>query len=117
MKMPFGKYRGTEIEDIPSDYLKWLRTIDLHGHLKRAVEDEWRVREPDEDEDEDEDEAPATPPMNLDGEDRALLDELMRAGYRTLARKYHPDLATGHAETMVRLNRLMDRLKDLRGDQ
>lgn len=23
MKMPFGKYKGQQIEDIPDDYLRW----------------------------------------------------------------------------------------------
>jgi hypothetical protein len=24
MEMPFGKHKGEDLEDIPSDYLKWL---------------------------------------------------------------------------------------------
>jgi uncharacterized protein (DUF3820 family) len=24
MKMPWGKFKGEDIEDIPSDYLQWL---------------------------------------------------------------------------------------------
>lgn len=26
MKMPFGKYKGQEIDDIPADYLEWCLT-------------------------------------------------------------------------------------------
>ncbi len=29
MKVPFGRYRGTPLEDIPDDYLTWLLTIEL----------------------------------------------------------------------------------------
>jgi len=25
MEMPFGKHQGEEVEDLPDDYLKWLR--------------------------------------------------------------------------------------------
>ena len=46
----------------------------------------------------------------LDAEDRALLAELIRAGYRALALRYHPDQG-GSTETMLRLNRIMERLR------
>jgi hypothetical protein len=29
MKMPFGKHKGTPIEEIPNDYLRWLDSIEL----------------------------------------------------------------------------------------
>jgi hypothetical protein len=38
MKMPFGKYRGIPIEDLPDDYLDSLSTIDLRAPLQDAVE-------------------------------------------------------------------------------
>lgn len=37
MKMPFGKYKGYSIEDVPLDYVDWLRTIELKGPLKIEV--------------------------------------------------------------------------------
>ena len=43
MTMPFGKYKGRNIENIPLDYLKWLHTIDLR-ELADDVEDEIRFR-------------------------------------------------------------------------
>jgi hypothetical protein len=39
-----------------------------------------------------------------------LLAELVRAGFRVLVRKHHPDVGGKH-ETMPRLNRLMERLR------
>ena len=34
MKMPFGKHKGTELEDIPQLYLKWMsENVKLHGAL------------------------------------------------------------------------------------
>jgi hypothetical protein len=38
MKMPFGKYKGTEVSKLPSSYIRWLKTIQLQGELERAVE-------------------------------------------------------------------------------
>lgn len=46
MEMPFGKHKGTELEDIPLDYLEWLvDNVDLHGELdigvKEAIEEHY----------------------------------------------------------------------------
>jgi len=38
-KMPFGKYEGQKIADIPLDYLEWLReNVELYGNVKKAVD-------------------------------------------------------------------------------
>jgi len=43
--MPFGKYKGKDIVDIPSSYLKWLAKQDwVDGPLGKAVEEELRFR-------------------------------------------------------------------------
>jgi len=40
MRMPFGKYEGHEIDDIPLDYLDWLaENCDLYGRLRDEVLD------------------------------------------------------------------------------
>ena len=37
--MPFGKHKGTAINEIPTRYLRWLlRNTDISGDLKQAVE-------------------------------------------------------------------------------
>lgn len=40
MKMPFGKHRGEDLEDIPDDYLVWIldNLDDLSPTLRRAIE-------------------------------------------------------------------------------
>ena len=41
MKMPFGKYAGTPVENLPSPYLWWLSGADwLREPLKTAIEEE-----------------------------------------------------------------------------
>lgn len=45
MRMPFGKHRGAELRDLPSDYLQWLTTIELRPFLRDAVDDEIERRE------------------------------------------------------------------------
>ena len=40
MTMPFGKYQGIPIQDVPTGYLDWLTTIDLRPWLRKAVQAE-----------------------------------------------------------------------------
>jgi len=42
MTMPFGKYRGKAIAELPTDYLKWgfLKTEQADRALLSAIEDE-----------------------------------------------------------------------------
>lgn len=50
MNIPFGKYRGTPIDQVPDDYLLWLSTLnDLRQPLLGAVLREMgrRLAEPD----------------------------------------------------------------------
>jgi hypothetical protein len=37
MKMPFGRWRNLELEDLPQEYLQWLRKIDLREPLRSEV--------------------------------------------------------------------------------
>lgn len=42
MRMPFGKFKGVELGDLPDDYLAWLTTLhDLRDPLRSAVATEW----------------------------------------------------------------------------
>jgi len=43
--MPFGKYKGDQIEDIPSPYLQWaLENLDLDEALIEEMENQLRAR-------------------------------------------------------------------------
>jgi hypothetical protein len=82
--MPFGKYRGLPLSEIPDCYLRWLSTIDLSGWLAEAVQAELDVRM-------------GLPPRRAGGEDagadvRSMAAEIVERGYRAAARVHHPDL-------------------------
>lgn len=94
--MPFGRYKGVSLQALPNDYLDWLMTIDLHGWLEAAVEDEWnrRAAPPPQAE-------PALPP--LDNEAAKCAEELIRKGFQQAAKVRHPDVGGSH-EAMIELN-------------
>jgi len=93
--MPFGKYRGEEIQDLPDNYLYWLMTIDLHGGLKVAVERELDRRE-------NPDGFVYNP--ELSDELHPFVESIIESGYRSLAMNHHPDCG-GNTEDMQLLNR------------
>ena len=99
MRMPFGKYRGEPLEDIPQRYLLWVldNCHDLSPTLRRTIEDvldiqnEIRPRG-----------VPALPMVVID------------PWYRQLAREFHPD-ARGGPLGMVAGDRAMGLLIALTG--
>lgn len=100
MNMPFGKYRGVEIADLPDDYLSWLKGLDLREPLRTAVEIEWRSRQ-----------QPRGTMKALAVPVRTMAEEMVRVGYRTLAHLHHPDHG-GNSEAMVRVNLAAEALRD-----
>jgi hypothetical protein len=45
MKMPFGKYYGSELEKLPDGYVKWLwLKVDLREPLRNEILREYRLR-------------------------------------------------------------------------
>jgi len=44
MKIPFGKYKGLELDEVPIDYLNWLSDQRLELELKNAVNKELQLR-------------------------------------------------------------------------
>ena len=88
-RIPFGRYRGQLLEALPEYYIDWLLTIDLREPLRAAVHAEHERR-------------------IFSQETRsivnpAIIDELVGAGVRTLAKKYHPDCGGDH-QRMIAIN-------------
>ena len=93
VRMPFGKFKGMYIHDMPSDYLTWLSKLDyIREPLLSAIENELHAR---------------TEPVNggktLDPDVRVMVEELVSAGYRKLAQVHHPDHG-GETRTMQLVN-------------
>lgn len=103
--MPFGKYQGVLLEAAPADYLRWLTTRDLREPLASQVRDELQRRTRDH-------RSSTRRPAGDRASTRGplaqrpalpLLEELVGAGVRTLAKRYHPDVGGTH-EQMLALN-------------
>ena len=97
-RMPFGKFKGLRLGEIPTSYLEWLSTIDLHDDLRRAVEAELIVRQAFFGE-EPGDQLSTIPPPEL----QPALREIVKSGYRAAARRHHPDVG-GCDEDMAALH-------------
>jgi hypothetical protein len=113
--MPFGKYEGWRIRDIPDDgYLAWLLSIDLRPWLRNAVADECQRRADEYERRREEREGrtppPAGPVIRFRAEELPLVKHAFDAGFKTLARKLHPD-AGGDTREMQALNSLADSVR------
>jgi hypothetical protein len=117
--MPFGRYKGLEVYELPTDYLDWLwSNVTLWGNLEYDVErelrDRGRGRRKRGRDRENCGRRRATADsltVSVKPADTDLLCELIDAGYRALAKKHHPDTG-GEAEAMRRLNRLAEELRN-----
>ena len=101
MRLRFGKHRGKELSDVPPDYLYWL----LNASRTLIVELEEELDEPHSTSGNGTHHS--TPP-NLP----PLTKDLVEAGYRTLCKKFHPDLNNGRGHNkMLELNKAMEELR------
>ncbi len=94
--MPFGKFRGIAIADLPQWYLSWLNDLpDLRDPLLSAVQAEMERREQD-----------PEPAARADVcPDVEAAEAIIKAGAKSLARRYHPDAGSdGDHEKMVGIN-------------
>lgn len=103
MYMPFGKHAGQRISDLPTHYLEWLLAQHwLREPLKSTLGREYSERcAADE-------QQPHHEPLRV--ADRAVVEtatEIVGAGYRTLAKRLHPDAGGSH-ESMIALNAARD---------
>jgi hypothetical protein len=103
MRMPWGKYRGRELADVPEDYLLWaLDNCQRVGpSLRRAIEERLGMigERP----------SPAPPPTVPTD-----LDRVIRTWHRQMTMKYHPDRG-GTTEQMQLVNEGAELLRKLAG--
>ena len=92
MIIEFGKYKGSRLEDLPEDYLLWL--LDMRKKDVRIYEGELERRKLAE-------EASLT-----------MSEKIISAGYRELAKKFHPD-AGGSAKEFQELRASFEQLQSV----
>jgi hypothetical protein len=115
MTMPFGKYTGWRIEELPDDYLDWLYTqADIRSKwLRSPIKQEYLARRSGE-------RGNGKNPAKRAGLDHIvavcpeLFAELVQCGYRKLAQAGHPDHG-GSLEKMRQLNSLVESLRQYCG--
>jgi len=88
----WGKYKGVSIYDVPDDYLVWL--IDMRNKDIAMYQAEIDRRE------------------NAAEANADMLQRLIKAGFRDLSRKLHPD-AGGSAASFADLQNAYNKLKQL----
>lgn len=113
MRMLLGKFAGCPIEQLPSDYLKWLGTLCLsNANLREAVARELELRsrsratfcESAVDDD--------CILLQIPAEDAEPLLDLINAGYRALSCRMHPGQGED-GQQQQRLNVLVGALRKL----
>jgi hypothetical protein len=92
--MPFGKYKGCEVADLPKPYLEWLyQNVELRGRLEAEIARAlWGPSYHDD-----------TPAIIEPGKVKLI--------YRELALKWHPDRG-GSTQAMAALNEFYEMLQE-----
>lgn len=107
LTMPFGKYRGEALENVPASYLRWVLReadcVDDWTWLRPALEAELRRRER---------AGRGSPPPRQDYQVLPDIEPVVAAWYRELSLRFHPDRG-GHPERMIALNIARERLEEL----
>jgi hypothetical protein len=113
MRMPFGKYKGRALRDVPDNYLGWLLDeCDLKPRLRHAVEQELDTRE--------ENALYGSAAAQEDSHNamarfRSDLASKVRQWRRECAMRFHPDKSSYEPAVMAAINDAADRLERLIG--
>ena len=106
-RLRFGKHKGEPLDEVPLDYLIWLRDKVLREPLATLlpleIQGRLEARRP----------PPPPPPRGtIPKELRDAAARLISAGLRAEAKKAHPDCG-GTNEEMTRLNRAAEALRGI----
>ncbi len=101
--MPFGKFKGQAISELPDYYLLWItENLDLREPLRGYIFAEIKSRG-----------GPAVVgdvTLRVPAPDVAMVREIIDRGVRASAKVHHPDLG-GDPKVMVRLNNVSAALR------
>lgn len=93
--MPFGKFKGTPIEDIDSSYIVYcLENFNLTPFVKQEMTNELIGR-------------------FSEVETFTTNKTSIKSIYRDLAKKYHPDKSEGNTKAMQAINEFYELLKEI----
>lgn len=92
MIIKFGKHAGTDIRDVPTDYLDWL--LGSNENTIREIKGELQRRE------------------ELEASKLSWMEQVVKEGVKALAKKHHPDIG-GAVGTMQEINRAGDLMSDM----
>lgn len=112
IRMPFGKYKGKVLENLPVGYLDWVLDwmnseesgwmSHRRAQLWDALDKEWERRK-----------SGPNGNLRLPPSAKRLLPEFILVGYKAMARRYHPDVG-GTKDQMIALTELKKALEKLR---
>ena len=96
-KMPFGKFKGETIDEIPSTYLVYaLEKFEMPLELEEGMREELIVR------------FDLFTPSSRQAS--SPIDKKINSAYRIVSKKYHPDTGGSH-EAMTAINEFKSLLK------
>src|SRR6185295_3164892 len=98
MRLWFGKFRNCELETVPEDYLCWMVDNMDRESLRELARGELERR------------AAVRQQTTIVGSFDAITLEMIEAGYRVLAKRFHPDVG-GDSRKMQQLNEAMERFR------
>jgi hypothetical protein len=98
--MPFGKYRGCDLGEIPSDYLRWALNVVEAPWLFNAIHHELDMRQRTDQKHQESHSSSSRPDRSPNVQDA---HELVTSGLHALAKKYHPDVG-GDLRRMQTIN-------------
>src|SRR5947207_10839575 len=102
--MPFGRHKGRPLDQLPSDYIWWLVTLDLRPPLRRHVALEYERRF-----------GAAAADRSFPRDLRQVAHKVVTAGLHAVAKTAHPD-AGGNSAVMRDVNVVVELLRRLIGD-
>jgi hypothetical protein len=119
MRIWFGKHKDKDFSETPLDYLYWLSENVGQVRLRKIVEEELdrrrrHYREESEQREREWREKMKEQRRRLGGKSRidsGLATEIIEAGFRSLAKKFHPDLG-GDLKQMQELNNVVEKLRE-----